>query len=195
MDAHPRKIDARQSQTFRGAHRLRVGRKSQEGACYFITTKTHEREPLFLQPAAAGIVMRSIEWMQSEGRWEWLCYVVMPDHLHLVFALTSQTPLKSLLRSFKGFTADRINETLRRQGTLWQDGYFDHRIRSHEKLDQVAFYCFRNPVHARLVLDGRDWPFFKCQPALWAEVEANYDYLLALEADKKGWEPPAVRAD
>jgi putative transposase len=174
-----------------GSHRLRIGRISERNACYFITTKTLGREPLFMNPAAAGVVMRSIAWMETRHRWNWLCYVLMPDHLHLVFKLRQEGPLGQSMKSFKGFTAVRIQETMRRRDPVWQEGYFDHRVRSFEKMEWVAFYCLQNPVRAGLVLDGEEWPFFRCKPSLWRRLQRRHEELQLLEAEKRGWAPQA----
>jgi putative transposase len=184
--------DARNKPGFRGSARLRIGRWSEVDCVYFVTVKTVERDSSLSNPATAGIVMRSIEWMETEGRWEWSCYVVMPDHLHLVLKLKQEKPLERLLGPFKKFTAGRINETLHRSGRFWQDSFFDHRLRTEEKLEWVAFYCLRNPVRAGFVLDGEDWPFFKCKPDLWKAVKDRSEELLKLESERKGWQPPPM---
>jgi REP element-mobilizing transposase RayT len=166
-----------------------MGRISYAGEHYFVTTRIIDREPVFLNPVAAGIVMRAVEWMESRKRWEWKCFVVMPDHVHLVIRLPDERTLDRVMNSFKGFTGKRINDTLRRRGPVWQTAYFDHRIRTLEKLEQVAFYCLRNPLHAELVMGVEDWPFFRCKNDLWSQVKGKYRKLLDLEEQTKLWRP------
>jgi hypothetical protein len=79
---------------------------------------------------------------------------------------------------------------LRRRDPVWQDGFFDHRVRSSEKMEWVAYYCLQNPVRAGLVLDGEEWPFFRCKPALWQRLQERHEELQLLEAEKRGWAPP-----
>jgi putative transposase len=183
--------DARFEPGFRGSSRLRIGRWSEVGRHYFVTVKTEDRTPILSNPSAAGILMRTIRWEAQQGRWAWRCFVVMPDHLHLVFELKEESPIGVIVKSMKRYTALRINETLHRHGSVWQDGFFDHRIRTDEKMEQIAFYCARNPVKAGLALETGDWPYFRCDTGLRDTVQSKYEELLALERGGKSWLPPA----
>jgi len=88
----------------------------------------------------------------------------MPDHLHFVAELTTDT-LPRLMQSLKSYTAKQINAALNRHGQLWQDQYHDHAIRKDEKLNEVVLYMLNNPVRAGLVGDFHDYPFWYCR---WA---------------------------
>jgi REP element-mobilizing transposase RayT len=147
------------------------------------------RPPL---PTPADEIIKAILWREKKGVWTWSCYVLMPDHLHLVFMMDADKTLAQLIHSFKRHTAVAINRLLDRSGPFWQDGYFDHRLRSEERLEWTAFYCHRNPFNAGLVSSGVNWPWFDCKPALWEQVVVKYDEFLALEAERKGWSPPAA---
>jgi len=49
----------------------------------------------------------------------------MPDHLHFVAELKIDG-LPKLMHSLKSYTAKQINAVLKRQGSLWQDQYYEH---------------------------------------------------------------------
>jgi hypothetical protein len=49
-----------------------------------------------------------------------------------------------------------------RQGSLWQDGYFERVLRAHEDTAIVARYIVDNPVRAGLVQRADDYPFVFC---------------------------------
>ena len=55
--------------------------------------------------------------------------IVMPNHVHALFVQNVEHPLEKLLRSWKTFTARRINDLLGRSGSLWQRDYFDRLVR------------------------------------------------------------------
>jgi len=82
-----------------------------------------------------------------------LAWVVMPNHVHVLFALLESWTLDSLLHSWKRFAAREINRTLRRRGALWQKDYFDRLVRDGSHLANCVRYIRRNPLKARL---GRD---------------------------------------
>ena len=146
----------------RGSHRLRIGRFSEIGQYYLLTSSTHGRIPIFTRPKAAEIVLSSLYWIQNEGRILLECAVVMPDHLHFIAQLCSES-LAELMRTLKGHTAREINRLLSRKGPLWQPQYHDHAIRKDEVLKEVTLYCLHNPVRAGLVSDFRDYPYWYCR--------------------------------
>ncbi|MEY2493838.1 MAG: REP-associated tyrosine transposase [Verrucomicrobiota bacterium] len=76
--------------------------------------------------------------------------VVMPNHIHALFVQNPEWPLEKLIRSWKGFTARRINALLGRSGALWQRDYFDRLVRDEEHFANCVRYIRRNPVEAQL---------------------------------------------
>ena len=45
------------------------------------------------------------------------------------------------------------------QGILWQDNYFDHRIRNPDEMTEKAAYIRQNPVAKGLCATPQDWPW------------------------------------
>jgi Rad3-related DNA helicase/REP element-mobilizing transposase RayT len=77
-------------------------------------------------------------------------YVVMPNHVHAVVRPVQGHLLKDILHSWKSFTAHKLNESLGREGQLWQDESFDCIVRSTAQLDKTGFYIQENPTKAKL---------------------------------------------
>ena len=48
---------------------------------------------------------------------------------------------------------------LKQSGTVWQEEFFDHVLRSSESYSQKWEYVKENPVRAGLVKKSDDWPF------------------------------------
>lgn len=144
------------------SHRLRRGRFSEVGRNYLLTTSTHGRLPIFIQPKASEIVLSSLCWLENKGRILLECAVVMPDHLHFIAQLCSGS-LPELMRTLKSYTAREINQLLDRRGPLWQPQYHDHVIRKDEVLEEVTLYCLHNPVRAGLVQNFRNYPYWYCR--------------------------------
>ena len=74
----------------------------------------------------------------------------MPNHVHALFVLNSQWTLEKILLSWKGFTARKINPTLKRTGHFWQRDYFDRLVRDAKHLANCVRYIRRNPEKAGL---------------------------------------------
>jgi putative transposase len=146
----------------KGSILLRKGRASIKNQHYLITTKVLDKKPLFAQTEVAGIILNSLHWLEKQGKIILDAAVVMPDHLHIVAGLRKGS-LAEFMRSFKGYTAYKINELKNKKGPLWQPQYHDHALRQDEDLNEVVLYTLRNPVRAGLVKDFQDYPFWYCR--------------------------------
>jgi len=76
----------------------------------------------------------------------------MPDHLHALLSFPATTRMDKVIRDWKRFVAKRTAVT-------WQDGFFDHRVRSNENLEETTAYIRRNPMRAGLADDDALWPY------------------------------------
>ena len=146
----------------KGSNLLRKGRASIKNQHYLITTKVLDRKPVFNQAEPAEIVLSSLHWLEKQEKIILDAAVVMPDHLHFVVGLRKGS-LAEFMRSFKGYTAYKINELKNKKGPFWQPQYHDHALRQDEDLNEVVLYTLRNPVRAGLVKDFHDYPFWYCR--------------------------------
>ena len=104
---------------------------------------------LLRDPRAAGIVgdaLRHFDGIRCRQH----AWVVMPNHVHVLFSLLEEVKLESLLQSWKGYTAHAINRLLARSGSVWEEDYFDRMIRNSEHFGNCVKYIRKNPVKARL---------------------------------------------
>lgn len=75
----------------------------------------------------------------------------MPDHLHLIYSPLrredgSADILPEGMKAIKGPAARRISVLLNRKRPVWQEEFFDHVLRSNDRLfDRVEYVC-QNPV-------------------------------------------------
>jgi putative DNA methylase len=76
--------------------------------------------------------------------------------------LTRQAPSSTspkILKDLKGYTAKEANRILGRDGTFWEDDYFDCYIRDEEHFRRVVRYIENNPVKAASVRLAVGWPW------------------------------------
>ena len=64
------------------------------------------------------------------------------------------------MEKWKEWTSKRINAALHQSGSLWQEEFFDHVLRSDESYAAKWEYVRRNPVRAGLVARAEDWPYW-----------------------------------
>ena len=59
-------------------------------------------------------------------------FVVMPNHVHVLFRPNAPHTLSKIVKGWKGSTARELNLSLGRSGPLWQEDYWDRLLRSEE---------------------------------------------------------------
>ena len=111
----------------------------------------------------ASIIFNTFDWLETERRIQWICIMVMPDHVHAIIVLGAEQTLAKVMHSLKLFTARKINEYLSRRGQFWQSEYRDWGIRNTEALNNMIRYCYANPVRKGLVQASRDYPYWRCK--------------------------------
>ena len=82
----------------------------------------------------------------------------MPEHVHLFVRGGPNFVLGRWIGMLKQSLAKASNRS--RRGTqIWQEGFFDHVLRSNESYAQKWKYVHENPVRAGLVTRSEDWPY------------------------------------
>jgi len=81
------------------------------------------------------------------SRYRLHAFVVMPNHVHVLFELLPGYPQTKVLHSWKSFTATVINKALGRQGQLWQDESWDRLIRNENHYRNCLEYIQKNNSH------------------------------------------------
>jgi REP element-mobilizing transposase RayT len=74
-------------------------------------------------------------------------FVVMPNHVHVLFQSHPNWTLSDVVHSWKSFTAKEINRRLDRTGPVWQPEYWDRMIRHATHWHACRKYIVNNPAH------------------------------------------------
>jgi len=148
---------------FPGSRSLRTGRCSQNNGIYLITTLTENRIPWFQVFSFAHVMCRQIENRKILSDAEVLCWVVMPDHIHLLLQL-GKVPMHRVINRLKSCSARYLNREIGRSGRFWDHGFHDHALRKQEGVRDAARYIVANPIRAGLVKRYGDYPYWN---AVW----------------------------
>lgn len=150
-----------------GYSALRKNRWSAPGTEYFVTFKAEHSVPELARPDILAALTEHREGLQASGHWVVRTWVVMPDHIHMLFTLGEVDPLSECLRKFKG----RLTPFLRRKNVHWQAGYFEHRMRPEEDRLPIFLYVFLNPYRTKLLPLDATWPGYFCAADDWMWFE------------------------
>jgi len=147
----------------RGHRALRKGRVSISGQVYLLTTTTAARIPAFGEFEIAIAACRVLHAQAGASGLDPLCWVLMPDHLHLLANLR-QVRLSSAVGHLKARIAHSANVQRGTTAPLWQRGFHDHALRRDDDVLTIARYIVANPVRAGLAESARAYPFWD---AVW----------------------------
>ena len=122
-----------------------------EASDYFITICCRRRgtDQLCL-PNASDILLSSARFYHQQRKWFPSLLLLMPDHLHMLVGFSRDHPMEEVVRSWKRYTAKQA-------GIEWQHGFFEHRLRSEQSMQDKAGCILQNPVRAGLVNDPAEW--------------------------------------
>ena len=99
----------------------------------------------FRDPTLARIVGNTLQHFDGQ-HFELVSYVVMPNHVHVLFRPMGEHTVGEIVKSWKGFSAREVNKRLGRTGSLWNDDYWDRLIRNEAHFGKVRDYIHNNPV-------------------------------------------------
>ncbi len=105
-------------------------------------------ECLLRRPVGARCVGAALGYFEG-GKVSQLSGIVVPNHVHALFVLKAEEDLGKLLQSWKRFSARQINEAPGREGTVWQEDYFDRVVRDAAHLVNGVRSIRRNPQRAK----------------------------------------------
>ncbi|WP_255364595.1 transposase [Luteibacter sp. UNC138MFCol5.1] len=141
-----------------GQAALRIGRTSEPGRIYLVTTCTWNRAPLFRNHRAARAACRTIHSERSWRDASCIAWVLMPDHWHGLIHLR-ESELSKVVEAMKS----RVTKALRAEGRVspvWQRAFHDRAIREDDDVKAAARYVIANPVRAGLVARVGDYPYW-----------------------------------
>ncbi len=162
----------------------RLYRRNEPGSIHFWTVSCFQRLSFFHDDGMKQIVVDGLRVLQQRFAICLICYVVMPEHVHVILLSHRRgedepTSISTLLAAFKkhvGFHGkERLRQVWRERGELWSRplnnwahgaheaqpiwiprGY-DSNIDRWETLRKAMDYCHHNPLTRGFVRRAEDW--------------------------------------
>ena len=86
----------------------------------------------------------------DQARYDMDAFVIMPNHLHLIWQLRPGFDLSKELKGLKGASARACNLALNQSGMFWMDESYDRLVRDWEELSVFRRYIAENAAKAHL---------------------------------------------
>ncbi len=142
------------------------------GYLHFITTSCYRRSPLLGTSQNRDLFLEVMEQVRRRYRFVVVGYVIMPEHVHLLFSEPERANPSVAMKVLKQSFARRLLGKLRaaadpRQsclwdtalavGHVWQHRFYDFVVFTEKKRVEKLRYMHRNPVARGLVLAPEQW--------------------------------------
>lgn len=127
------------------------------GRPYMLTYRRHAQRTVDLGRSGPAHLIENTLLCRQRVDYDLFAWCVMPDHVHLVLLPLRGLRLPDILKYIKGYSARRINRSLGRTGSLWQEETYDSIIHSDRQRDEAVEYVVSNPVRAGLCARVDDW--------------------------------------
>jgi REP element-mobilizing transposase RayT len=99
-------------------------------ALYFVTVCCLARgEATLNRTTLFAPMIQALEYYIHSGRWRAELFLAMPDHWHALIRFADPDKIERTLRDWKRFVA-------KQSGIRWQDGFFEHRIRTPQSAEE-----------------------------------------------------------
>jgi REP element-mobilizing transposase RayT len=122
---------------------------------FFVTTNLRPHSPA-LTSRERDLVLKQIERQRAANEFLIFGYVIMPSHVHLLFA-PNRVGLIAIMREFKSCTARQLTTLRCSHGAIWQPRYFDFVLRRAGDFWDKLAYIHQNPVDAGLLQKPESW--------------------------------------
>lgn len=106
----------------------------------------------------ARIVTQALASFNGE-RYLLHAWVIMPNHIHVLFTPCDSFLLSSIVHSWKSFTSKQAKKITGLEGKFWQPEYLDRAIRNERHFQTAKEYIEYNPVKSGLALRPDEWPW------------------------------------
>lgn len=142
------------------------------GFLHFITTSCYQRRPLLDTDRNRDLFLQVLEQVRRRYHFVVVGYVVMPEHVHLLFGepergnpsvvmqVLKQSFARRLLRRLRAGIDPREDclwDTCLDHAHIWQRRFYDFVVFTEHKRIEKLRYMHRHPVTRGLVLEPQEW--------------------------------------
>jgi putative transposase len=122
---------------------------------YFITTTTANRRRLFQVEANAQLLLDVLMEQRVKNRFHLHAFVLMPDHMHAILTPAPDVSLEKAVQFIKGNFSHRLKSKF----PVWTPSFNETQVRNSEDFESFRRYILQNPVRAKLVAIGEEFPY------------------------------------
>jgi len=107
----------------------------------------------------AQLLIDVLRSLVAERKFELHDFVIMPDHLHLLFTVHDEMTIEKAMQLVKGRFSHRLSHEFGYKGEVWQRGFTEEQVMNRESFEKHREYVAQNPVKAGIVASADEFPF------------------------------------
>ncbi len=150
---------------------------------YFWTASIEYWRPLLSDDTFKQIIVNSLDYLSQQKKINVYGFVIMPNHIHIIWEMLEMNGKEKPYASFLKFTAHKFQKLLKsktvyefkkynvdessRKQRYWQHDPLAIKIFSREMLQQKLEYCHNNPLQEHWCLSNEPETYY------WSSA---YDY-------------------
>ena len=126
-----------------------------EGSTYFVTWRLHHlQQPLSSEERE---LVKSVLLHFDVKRYSLFAWVVMDNHVHVLFSLSPDRSIKDIVHSWKSYSSNELGKRFNRQAPIWQGEYFDRIVRNEAEFLEKGNYILNNPRKRWTGIEDYPW--------------------------------------
>lgn len=120
------------------------------GSRFHIRINIMPNSLLLTDPSIVSDLLESALFYHEQQHWYAWLFLLMPNHVHAIISFYPDTSMSRVIGDWKRFQTRQLN-------IIWQENYFDHRLRNDDEFIEKAHYIRMNPVRKGLCKKAEDW--------------------------------------
>jgi putative transposase len=160
---------------------------------YFWTSTILDWKPLLLQIKYKAIILNSLNHLHAKGKIRIYGFVIMPNHVHLLWEMLAMNGKEMPYASFQKFTAHEFQKELRstnlallsefevdepeRKYRFWQRDPLAFPVNSKKVAEQMLKYLHLNPLQAHWNLAKRPEEYLFSSARFYENMDQDFNFL------------------
>ena len=159
----------------------------------FFTASILRWKPLLLGAKYKTIIIGSLRFLVDNRRVKIYAFVIMPNHIHLIWKILEGHKREDVQRDFLRFTSQQIQKDLRnndaqlhhqfevnlkdRKYQIWQRNALSIDLYSPSVLEQKLDYIHNNPVQGKWMLSDDPVSYEYSSASFYEKEDQRYSFL------------------
>lgn len=134
-------------------------RPIEAGLIYHVINRGNNRQDVFHKPGDFEAFLKALGDLQQRKPFALYGYCLLNNHFHLLIRPLEGTSISRIMQSLLVSHTERYHKQHRSGGHVWQGRFKSPVIQNDEHALTVLRYIEANPLRARIVQRGEDYPW------------------------------------